>query len=26
MAKYIFVCGGVISGVGKGVAVASIAR
>lgn len=26
MAKYIFVCGGVISGVGKGVAAASIAR
>lgn len=26
MAKYIFVCGGVISGVGKGVATASIAR
>lgn len=26
MAKYIFICGGVISGVGKGVATASIAR
>ena len=26
MAKYIFICGGVMSGVGKGVATASIAK